>query len=252
MNLWHLILFSLFQELFWWHLPGKSSYRFVLNVLSKLPLTCDTHTHTLSLRNGADDNPPNLVNYPADYDEVLSIAAVDSLYRVAGFSNYNEHVDMAAVGVDVVSAYALPSGGTQTDIVYNAGTFSGIQMIYSKYVSGDGVTGTLVNCELGSGTCPGSGGHVCLIERGGSSYHQKVANCEQSNGVAAIIYNNNDGAVKGNFGTVGNSPRFTSIPAVGIPRDMGLQLLAMEGTEVTISSPLASNGYGTMSGTSMA
>ena len=120
----------------------------------------------VSCRNGADDDPPTLVNYPADYAEVLSVAAVDVGYNWAPFSNYNENVNLAAVGVDVMSTYPLPTGGTTMDIVSNAGTFSGTLMIYSKYTSSDGVTGVLVDCERGTGPCPGDGGHICLSKFG--------------------------------------------------------------------------------------
>ena len=75
--------------------------------------------------------------------------------------------------------------------------------------------------------------------------------CEQSNGVAAIIYSDDNTDVLGSMGQVNNSPKFTSIPAVGIGRNPGLQLLDIEGTEVTVSSRLV-GGYGVMSGTSMA
>lgn len=218
----------------------------ISNRLNLLP-TC----HVLPCRNGADDSPPTLVNYPADYPNVLSVAAVDASYNHASFSNWNWNVNLAAVGVDVISTYPLPTGGTTFEIVSDAGTFSGIHMIYSKYTSSDGVTGVLVDCGRGTGPCPGDGGHVCLIERGGPQYHTKVLMCEQSNGVAAIIYSDDDSDVLGSMGQVNNSPKFTSIPAVGIDRDSGLKLLDIKGTEVVVTSRLI-DGYGTMSGTSMA
>ena len=89
------------------------------------------------------------------------------------------------------------------------------------------------------------------VERGGPQYHTKVLMCEQSNGAAAIIYSDDNTDVLGSMGQVNNSPKFTSIPAVGIDRDSGLQLLDIAGTKVTVTSQLV-GGYGTMSGTSMA
>lgn len=204
-----------------------------------------------SFSNGADNDPPLLVNYPADYDEVLSIAAVDTNYKRASFSNFNENVNMSAVGVDVLSTYPLPSGGTNVDIVTSKGTFNGIHMIYSRYTSNEGTTGVLVDCGSGDSKCPGSGGHVCVIERGGSAYHTKVLQCEKSNAVAAIIYSDDETMVRGSMGQVNNSPQFTSIPAVGVSWGVGLQLLRLVGKEITITSPLEGNGYGRMSGTSM-
>jgi len=41
--------------------------------------------------------------YPAGYDEVVSVAAVDDSGRHASFSNFNDDVEIAAPGVDVLS-----------------------------------------------------------------------------------------------------------------------------------------------------
>lgn len=51
--------------------------------------------------NDASDQP----SYPAAYDEVLSVAAVDHLKERADFSNYGDYVDVAAPGVDIPSTY---------------------------------------------------------------------------------------------------------------------------------------------------
>ena len=192
-----------------------------------------------------------LTNYPADYPEVISVAAVDDNNRWARFSNYNKNVDIAAIGVDVLSTYPLPSAGTAVEIVSTAGTFTGTHMVYSKYTSNEGVSGVLVDCGSGNEPCPGNGGHVCLMEQGGSSFHAKVVQCENSNGIAAIIYADDDLDVKGTMGQINNSPKFTSIPAVGVRRNVGLQLLGLERKEVSLTSPLE-GAYGRMSGTSMA
>lgn len=180
----------------------------------------------------------------------MSIAAVDDENEWAPFSNYNEHVTMSAVGVDVFSTYPLPSDGTTVEIVSPSGTFTGFHMVYSKYAGAEGVTGFLADCRNGGKSCSGPG-HVCVFERNGASFHAKVLQCENSGGVAAIIYSDDNSDVHGTMGAVNNSPKFTSIPAVGVKRDVGLQLLQILGQEVTLSTPLE-DGYGSMSGTSMA
>ena len=48
-------------------------------------------------------NELNPVIYPAAYDHVISVAAVDESRRVADFSTHNIAVDIAAPGVDVLS-----------------------------------------------------------------------------------------------------------------------------------------------------
>jgi len=47
-------------------------------------------------------------NYPASYPSVMSVAAVDSSNRKAGFSQFNDQVDIAAPGVGVLST--VPGG----------------------------------------------------------------------------------------------------------------------------------------------
>ncbi|GED66324.1 hypothetical protein BRE01_00260 [Brevibacillus reuszeri] len=51
--------------------------------------------------NDASDQP----SYPAAYDEVLSVAAVDHRKERADFSNFGEHLDVSAPGVDIPSTY---------------------------------------------------------------------------------------------------------------------------------------------------
>ena len=43
------------------------------------------------------------LHYPASYDSVISVAAIDSTYTVADFSQFNEPVELAAPGVGVLS-----------------------------------------------------------------------------------------------------------------------------------------------------
>lgn len=44
-------------------------------------------------------------SYPASYDHVISVAALDSNNRLASFSNRGETVDIAAPGVEILSTY---------------------------------------------------------------------------------------------------------------------------------------------------
>ena len=52
---------------------------------------------------GNDALRRNLISYPAGYDHVMSVAAVDESRRVANFSTHNNAVDIAAPGVHVLS-----------------------------------------------------------------------------------------------------------------------------------------------------
>jgi subtilisin family serine protease len=47
----------------------------------------------------------NQPSYPAAYEEVMSVAAVDHNRQRADFSNFGDYVDVAAPGVDIPSTY---------------------------------------------------------------------------------------------------------------------------------------------------
>jgi serine protease len=51
-------------------------------------------------------------NYPASYNGITSVAAIDSNKRVAGFSQKNNRVDLAAPGVSVLSTVPMRQGAS--------------------------------------------------------------------------------------------------------------------------------------------
>lgn len=103
-------------------------------------------------------------HYPANFMNVLSVSAVDSNRERATFSQFNSGVDIAAPGVDILST--LPQNMSNaiflsSDSVLTTGLYFTNSAPYTEPVSGP-----LTLCpNFGNETCPGSGGHVCLIER---------------------------------------------------------------------------------------
>jgi subtilisin family serine protease len=65
----------------------------------------------------AGNSASAMFEYPASYDIVMSVAAVDSNSNRVGFSTYNNQVDVAAPGANILSLRAADSGTT-----YMAGT----------------------------------------------------------------------------------------------------------------------------------
>ncbi len=68
----------------------------------------------LSFAAAGNDGSSNLF-YPASYDSVVSVAAIDSSKTVAAFSQHNQQVELAAPGVDILSTmpgntYEMQSG----------------------------------------------------------------------------------------------------------------------------------------------
>jgi serine protease len=101
--------------------------------------------------------------YPASYTNVLSVAAVDSDYKQAEFSQYNDAVDIAAPGVDILSTFPLTIGGV---LFFDTPNLSALGQ-YLKYSvqRSSAIKGKLVNCAFGTKKCRGSGGHICLLQR---------------------------------------------------------------------------------------
>lgn len=79
---------------------------------------------------GSSSSSTDAMSYPASYNAVVSVAAVDSNKALASFSQKNSQVELAGPGVDVLSTY--PEGtGSQG----NYGTMSGTSMA-SPHVAG--------------------------------------------------------------------------------------------------------------------
>lgn len=192
---------------------------------------------------GNDGNPSNttdIESFPASYDSVMSVAALDSSKALADFSQKNSQVEIAAPGVDVYSTY--PEGTGQ---VVSLSVGSSAYSVNAMENTGS-VTAPLYNFATGESIDSGANGKVCLIQRGNISFHDKVKNCQDSGGVGAVIYNNAAGSFGG---TLGNTNQ-TSIPVVTATDADGATMLSQTGLSATID--IGTGNYGMMSGTSMA
>ena len=69
-------------------------------------------------------------------------------------------------------------------------------------------TGALFRCNAvdglgGPGDCVGASGRVCLIQRGSISFADKVLECQNQGGIAAIVFNNAEALFSGTFSVLG-------------------------------------------------
>ena len=187
---------------------------------------------------GNDGN--TAISYPAGYSSVMMVAAVDENKAWASFSQYNTKVEIAAPGVGVLST--VPT---------NAGSQSALTVGSTVYAPGamDGspirtVTAPLADFGIGDAVNSAVSGKVCLIARGTIDFATKVANCQNSGGVGAVVYNN----VAGGFGgTVGTA---TTIPSVSASDTEGATLKTQLGQSATVKVTPYSYAY--FDGTSMA
>jgi serine protease len=190
---------------------------------------------------GNDGN--NRHSYPASYDSVMSVAAVDSTNTVASFSQYTSQVEIAAPGVGVLSTYPF------RDASLSVGTTNYIASAITGSMQGT-ASGALVN----GGRCTSAGswyGKVVLCERGDISFVDKVNNVTAGGGVAAVIYNNAPGGFTGTLGDGVTS----SIPAMSLSQEDGQALVTNAlGQTANASTVFESNasGYAYLDGTSMA
>lgn len=193
---------------------------------------------------GNDGN--NRKSYPASYDSVMSVAAVDSALVVADFSQQNDQVEIAGPGVAVRSTVPMGQGSDES-LSVGGSTFEATAMQGSSAGSG---SGALFECNavdgLGSpGDCAGASGQVCLIQRGAITFAEKVQECEVQGGTGAVIYNNAPALFSGTLGGAA-----TGIQSVGVSGVDGATLLGLVGQGATVTTDVGNYAY--FDGTSMA
>ncbi len=185
-------------------------------------------------------------SYPAGYDSVMSVAAVDSALVHADFSQVNSDVEISGPGVAVRST--VPNGtGTEVQATVGGGQIEAAAFAFDFFGA---ASGNLFRCNnvdgLGSeNDCIGATGQVCLIERGTVTFAAKVQECQRKGGVAAIIFNNSDALFTG---TLEGST--IKIPAVAVSGITGTQLEGQTGQAANVS--VVAGNYDFFDGTSMA
>ena len=205
-------------------------------------------TELLSKRNilliaAAGNDGNTLTSYPAGFGNVVSVAAIDKNKELASFSQVNADVELAAPGVEVLSTVPV---GSQVGATATIGGVSYPVEAMENSALGAGA-GPLA--DFGLGTAPAAGsmsGKVCLIQRGSISFAEKVVNCQNSGGVAAIVYNNTTGDVNGTLGET-----VTAIPSVGTTQADGQAMLAQVGQPASVSVFVTQDAYAYYDGTSM-
>lgn len=181
-------------------------------------------------------------SYPAGYASVMSVAAIDSAKAHATFSQVNADVEISGPGVGVRSSVPMGTGKTEEFSVASAG----YEAIAMEAGANGNATGALADCGLGTATCAGAAGKVCLIERGTNAFADKVLACQNGGGIAAVIYNNTTGSLSGTMGTT-----VTTIPSVGIGQADG-QFLKANRIGSSSNVNVGTGNYAYFDGTSMA
>ena len=197
--------------------------------------------NVLSIAAAGNDGTTQM-SYPASYDSVISVAAIDSTKALASFSQRNSQVELAAPGVGVLSTVPQVSATTVVDSVsYVVAALDGTAQTVAN--------GNLVNGGLCTTVDAAFAGKIVLCERGDITFADKVKNVVNSGGAGVIVYNNEPGGFSGTLGK-GRKP---NIPAVSMSQEDGQNLLAKLGNLADVSTiPGVGNGYAYYDGTSMA
>ncbi|MEK7704844.1 MAG: S8 family serine peptidase [Myxococcota bacterium] len=192
----------------------------------------------------AGNDGTTALSYPASYNSVVSVAAVDSSMQHASFSQTNSQVELAAPGVSVLSSvpWIADNQITVDGVTYQGGAIDGAPTT-------PGTVGALAD----GGLCDTVGswaGKIVLCARGTITFADKVLNAQVGGAVAAVIYNNVPGSFAGTLSGV-----VVQIPAISLSQEDGQFLVASKlgfvGTVVsTLTAP--ASGYESWDGTSMA
>ncbi len=197
----------------------------------------------LSVAAASNDGLPDY-HYPASYDSVISVGALDENMLIADFSNFNDQVELAAPGVGVLSTipYISENWALVDGVIYSA---NHVEFSAQGETTAPLADGGLCNEETYDLT-----GMIALCKRGDFSFEEKVINATSRGAVGIIIYNNLPG---NDYFTLGEGT--SELVVISLSLEDGEFLVTNKlGNEATISANTFWNvsGYEAWAGTSMA
>ena len=186
--------------------------------------------------------------YPAGYNTVVSVGAVDEKRAIAEFSQRGTGLSVVAPGIDVLSSTL------GADLLVNGTRFWADVMIGSPRFN---VGGEFVFCAYGQvGEFPAEvAGKIALIQRGGPSpevqvtFRDKSVNAKNAGAIGVVIFNNVDGEFHGTLVPAGTQ-KVDFIPTIGVLKTTGEILRQASALQISINA--RSFGYTELMGTSMA
>ncbi|QRK10633.1 S8 family serine peptidase [Archangium violaceum] len=201
--------------------------------------------------NGGELATPESKVYPAAYESVIAVGAVDAESKHPKFSQGGEHLSLVAPGVNIYSTY--PQGQSPFANLVAGGNFYASSAF--DYVPYEEYSGKLIDCGLGENnrSCPQEEatceGFVAYVTRGGEiKFSDKVKNV-RSQGARAVIIANNDPEDDEALGFTLGSPA-TWPPVTAIPTTLVNDIRAQLGNTVTVG--IRGGDYAFSTGTSMA
>ncbi len=208
------------------------------------------------------------LSYPASYDAVMAVGALDENNQHAEFSQYTAQVEVSAPGEAILSTVA--GDGRLGTISVDGTTYSNDRGVVPQthYIkSGTSfvvsnvdatVTANLGSCAISgsSYSCSNVSGNICVAERNdnqkGSNYPEinPAKACMDAGAVGVIVYSNSDRPGLQNPFLVDETSAVT-VPAVSVNRTLGQELLTKLGQQTTLTT-VGNQDYAYYNGTSMA
>ena len=215
---------------------------------------------------GNDGNTAH--SYPASYDSVMSIAAVDNQNDHAAFSQATDQVEVAGPGVAILSTVTVGEGKLSDITLNGVSQFDRGIVPHNRLINNGtsyvpdpvagAVTATLESCGVSGGNfnCGDMSGKICLAERIGNqssgNYPEvdAVQACYNAGASAAIVYSNTELPGLQNPFLVDQNNAYRMV-SVTVDRAFGQELLNYVGQEITVSTTTGED-YEYYNGTSMA
>ena len=218
----------------------------------------------------AGNDGDDTYSYPATYPSVVSVGALDETNEVAGFSQYNDAVELSAPGVAVLST--VPGNGRLgkisigSEIWYNEegvvpqGRYTITDGNYlSNNVNGS-VTGDIGTCDVdndGSYSCADMTDKICLVERYENQLsgaypeiNNGIEDCMAANASGVIVYSNDQRpGLQSPFLVDENA--VADVPVVSVNQEVGRNLASHLGESATLTVS-GDQDYAYYNGTSMA
>ncbi|WP_076408775.1 S8 family serine peptidase [Shewanella sp. UCD-KL12] len=206
-------------------------------------------------------------SYPASYDAVMSVAAVDSNKDHAAFSQYTNQVEISGPGEAILSTVTLGEGRLANITIGGQSYFDNGVVPHNRYIKSGAnhvitpvngsVTGELAECSVSGSSfnCGDMNSKVCLVERvgnQGASYPEidVVKACNSAGASAVIVYGNTELPGLQNPFLVDTNNE-AALVSVSVDRATGQALQAQVGSTVTVANT-ANEDYEYYNGTSMA
>ena len=229
-------------------------------------LEAATNAGVLLIAASGNDGDSTL-SYPASYDTVMAVGALDSNNQHAEFSQYTAQVEVAAPGEAILSTVA--GDGRLGSITIGSTTYANDMVVPQTRFTPDGssyavenfngsASGVLGQCTVSgnSYSCSNVSGNICLAERNGnqvgSSYPEinPAKACTDAGAAGVIVFSDSDrSGLQSPFLVDAGSD--ITVPTVSVDRALGQTLQGMLGASVSLSVT-GNEDYAYYNGTSMA